>query len=201
MSRAILAILRGITPEEALPVTEALINAGIDRIEVPLNVPGALTSLAGMAREFGSDATIGAGTVLTEADVAAVLRAGGRFVVSPDCDPAVIRAARAGSLQSWPGVFTPTECFAAIKAGADALKLYPAFKLGPDGLAALGAVLPPSMPVWPTGGVDPEDFATWVRAGASGFGIGGALYRPGLGARDVAARARAVAAAHDAVFR
>lgn len=197
MSRPIIAILRGITPPEALAVTDALITAGIDRIEVPLNSPDALDSIRAMADSFGSQATIGAGTVLSTEDVAAVQDAGGRMIVSPNADIDVIAETRARGMASYPGVFTPTECFAALKAGADGLKIFPAFKMGPDGLAALRAVLPRDCPVYAVGGVGAGDFDTWRAAGADGFGIGTSLYKPGRSAADVAARAAELVNAWD----
>jgi len=142
-------------------------------------------------------ALIGAGTVLTEADVAKVADAGGRLIVSPNTDPAVIAATRAHGMQSWPGVFTATEAFTAIKAGATGLKLFPGTLAGPDGLKALRAVLPSDMPVYAVGGAEPHTFAAWRAAGAQGIGLGGALYAPGMNAIEVADRAATVVAAWD----
>lgn len=194
----LVAILRGLTPGEAEAVGEALVKAGIRAIEVPLNSPEPAQSIRRLAARFGNAALIGAGTVLSPADVSAVAAAGGRFIVAPNTDPAVIAAARDAGLQSVPGVFTPTEAFAARAAGADALKLFPAELASPAGLAAMRAVLPADTAIFPVGGVRPEQFAAWRAAGAAGFGLGSALYRPGDSAAEVGARAAAMVAAFEA---
>ncbi|MEL6204471.1 MAG: 2-dehydro-3-deoxy-6-phosphogalactonate aldolase [Pseudomonadota bacterium] len=199
MSRPLVAILRGIRPAEALGIGRALLDQGIDRIEVPLNSTDPLTSIATLADALGDEALIGAGTVLTADQVREVHAAGGRLIVSPDCNTQVIETTKALGLHSYPGFFTPTEAFAALRAGADALKLFPAAQLGPEGLKAIGAVLPPDIPVYAVGGVGPANFAAWTVAGAAGFGIGSALYARGDDAATVARKAAAATAAWDAL--
>ena len=196
--RPLIAILRGIEPREAEAVAGALIEAGVERIEVPLNSPDPLASVEIMARAFGASVLIGAGTVLTVQDVVRVAAAGGQMVVSPNTDGDVIRAARALEMQSWPGAFTASECFAALAAGASGLKLFPAAQLGTAGLKALRAVLPYEAQAVAVGGVGPSDFEAWRAAGATGFGLGSSLYAPGATPEEVGARAREAVAAWDA---
>lgn len=198
MTRNIIAILRGLRPDEAVPIGETLLEAGITTLEVPLNSPDPLDSIARLARALDGRATVGAGTVLPPEQVAQVQAAGGRIVVSPNCDPEVIRATRAAGLESWPGVMTPTECFAALKAGATGLKIFPGSLLGPDGLRAIRAVLPPGTLVYAVGGAGPDTFAAWIQASADGFGLGTALYTPGLTAEEVRGRAEKIVQAYDA---
>lgn len=197
MNRNIIAILRGITPAEAPVITEVLVSAGITMIEVPLNSPDPLVSIAAMASRFGERAVIGAGTVLTKTQVEDVADAGGRLIVSPDCNPDVIQASKALDLLSYPGVMTPSECFTALRHGADGLKFFPATVIGPKGLAAYRAVLPAETRCYAVGGAGPENFAQWRTAGADGFGIGTALYKPGFTAAEVQERAEAIVRAYD----
>ncbi len=196
--RPLIAILRGIEPEDAAPALEALIAAGIGLVEVPLNSPDPLRSIRIMAEAAGDRAWIGAGTVLTVEEVEAVEAAGGGFIVSPNANPAVIGKTKAARLGSFPGVFTATEALAAIAAGADGLKFFPANLLGPEGIKAIGVVLPKTMPLLAVGGVDAANIAAYRKAGVAGFGLGSNLYKPGMGAAEVGRRAREIVAAYDA---
>jgi 2-dehydro-3-deoxyphosphogalactonate aldolase len=195
--RKIVAILRGIRPDEAVPVAGALIEAGIGMIEVPLNSPDPFDSIARMVGRFGGRATVGAGTVLRVEDVARLAEIGARLVVSPDCNREVIAATKEAGMLSFPGIMTPTEAFAALRAGADGLKLFPGSLIGTEGLKAMRAVLPPGTQVYAVGGASAANLVQWRAAGADGFGIGSALYAPGIDADAVGARARDLVAAYD----
>jgi 2-dehydro-3-deoxyphosphogalactonate aldolase len=187
----LIAILRGITPDEALPVGQALVDSGLRIIEVPLNSPQPLHSIEALAKALGERCLVGAGTVMSGAQVDEVASAGGRLIVMPHGDGAVIRAAKAQGLHCAPGIATPTEGFAALAAGADALKLFPAELLGPPVVKALRAVFPADTLFLPVGGITPHNMAAYAAAGASGFGLGSALYKPGITAQDVTAKAAA----------
>jgi len=196
--RHIIAILRGITPPEIIGVCEALIASGITMIEVPLNSPEALTSITDAAKKLGAKAAIGAGTVLSVEDVEAVARAGGSFIVSPDTNAAVIERTVQLGLLSYPGVFTPTDAFRAIRAGATGLKFFPAEVLGAKGIKAIKAVLPPALPLYAVGGANPDNFADFFAAGCAGFGLGTYIYKPGMSVDAVSERAAAAVKSYDA---
>lgn len=187
----LVAIIRGVTPGEAEAIGDALVAAGIRIIEVPLNSPDPLDSIARLAKHLGNRGLVGAGTVLSAEWVARVAEAGGRIVVSPNTDPDVIRATVAQGLVSSPGYFTPSEAFAALGAGAHALKLFPAEAASPEVVKAQRAVLPRNVPLLVVGGVTPQSMAGYLAAGADGFGLGGGVYRPGDSASEVHSRARA----------
>jgi 2-dehydro-3-deoxyphosphogalactonate aldolase len=198
--RDLVAILRGVRPEEVVAIGLSLAEAGFGAVEVPLNSPDPLASIARLRAALPDRVLVGAGTVLSAAEVDAVRDAGGGLVVSPNVEPEVIARTVALGMVSLPGAFTPTEALAALRAGALALKIFPAFVLGPAGIAAIRAVLPEGVAVVAVGGVGEGDFAAYARAGVRAFGLGSSLYRPGDGADAVAARARAAVAAYDAAL-
>ncbi|MEL3890403.1 2-dehydro-3-deoxy-6-phosphogalactonate aldolase [Ferrovibrio sp. MS7] len=191
----LIAILRGVQPDEVLSIGDALYAAGFRIIEVPLNSPRPLESIQLLAEHFGAEALIGAGTVLNLAQMEAVALSGGRLIVMPHGDINIVQAARQRGLTVLPGFATPTEAFAAINAGAHGLKLFPAEAASPAVLKSLRAVLPPALPVLPVGGIGPDNMAPWIAAGASGFGLGSSLYKPGFTAAEVSQRAHACLAA------
>jgi 2-dehydro-3-deoxyphosphogalactonate aldolase len=185
----LVAILRGVRPDEVLAIGEVLIHAGIRIIEVPLNSPQPEESIGALAEKFGGRALIGAGTVIDAARVPGLVRAGCRLVVMPHADAAVVRAAKEAKMLAMPGFATPTEAFAMLAAGADALKLFPAEAYSPAILKAMRAVLPAEVPVLPVGGIDTTNILAWQNAGAAGFGIGTSIYRPGDTPYQVAQKA------------
>ena len=191
----LVAILRGVRPDEVEAVGDALVAAGLRVIEVPLNSPEPLDSIGRLQRRFGASVLIGAGTVRRVAEVDAVAEAGGRLIVTPHAEPALVRAAKARGMLAVPGFFTPAEAFALLDAGADALKLFPAEGGSPAMLRALLAVLPAGTMVLPVGGMEAGTLGAWRAAGAAGFGIGGAIYKPGDDAAAVAAKAARLMAA------
>lgn len=195
--RHIIAILRGITPDESVSICTALAEAGITVIEVPLNSPNAIDSIGRAAAALSDRAEIGAGTVLTPEDVRAVASAGGTFIVSPDTNQDVIAETVRLGLKSYPGVFSPTDAFAAIRAGATGLKFFPAEVLGPKGIKAMKAVLPRALPVYAVGGANPDNFHEFFAVGCTGFGLGTYIFKPGMTAGDVAERAKLAVAAYD----
>jgi 2-dehydro-3-deoxyphosphogalactonate aldolase len=187
----LVAILRGLKPAEAVDVAKVLHAAGFRALEVPLNRPGAIECIAAIVQLNLPDTLVGGGTMLNVDHVEAVHAAGGRLLVSPNCNPNAIRRAADLGMYCAPGVATPTEAFAALDAGAHALKLFPAEMVGHGGLKAFGSVIPAGTPLWPVGGITPETMEGWVRAGATGFGIGGALFTPGVTLDVLAERAAA----------
>jgi 2-dehydro-3-deoxyphosphogalactonate aldolase len=191
----LVAILRGLAPADAPAIGAALFDAGFRLLEVPLNRPGALEAIRILAAMAPPDAVVGGGTMLSVEHVEDVHAAGGRLLVAPNCNAAVIRRGVELGMLCAPGVATPTEGFAALDAGAHALKIFPAEMVGTAGLKAIGSVLPPDTPLWPVGGITPDSMAAWVRAGATGFGIGGALFQPGVTSKEIARRAQEFATA------
>jgi 2-dehydro-3-deoxyphosphogalactonate aldolase len=190
----LIAIIRGVAPNEAEAIGDAVFEAGIRIIEVPLNSPDPLSSIELLAKKFGDRVLVGAGTVLRAKEVATVQNVGGRIIVSPDTNIEVIAAAAAAGMVSSPGYFTPSEAFAALRAGAHSLKLFPSEGATPALLKAQLAVLPRDLPILPVGGITPDNMGPWLDAGASGFGLGSGLYKPGQSAVETLAKARAYVA-------
>jgi 2-dehydro-3-deoxyphosphogalactonate aldolase len=200
LRRGLVAILRGLKPGEAVTIGQAIFEAGIEAIEVPLNSPDPFVSIASIVEALPATALVGAGTVLTSADVDGLHEAGGRLLVSPNIDAEVMGRAMTYGLVTMPGVFTPTEAFQAIRLGASALKFFPASVLGAAGIAAMRAVLPARTLVGAVGGVSEKDFAGYKAAGVTVFGLGSSLFKPGMSVDEVAARTHAAVTAWDAAF-
>ncbi|HSG94960.1 MAG TPA: 2-dehydro-3-deoxy-6-phosphogalactonate aldolase [Afifellaceae bacterium] len=198
--RNLMAILRGVTPDEAIETGEALVAGGISLIAVALNSADAFESIARLSKTLAGRAEIGGGTVTGIDQIADLIDAGGRFAVAPNADTYVIEVARSRNLKTFPGVFTATEAFAAIETGADVLTVYPAFLLGAEGVKALKAVLPAHVPLWAIGGITAADLAPYAAAGCDGIGLGSGLYEPGMPIAEIQANAEAFSKAHDAAF-
>lgn len=197
LKRGLVAILRGVKPDEAEAVVAVLIETGFELIEVPLNSPDPLISIERLCKRFGKDALIGAGTVLSAADCARVADAGGRLMVSPNVDGDVLAMAQSRGMVTMPGVFTPTEAFLALRCGASALKFFPASVLGPSGIAAQLAVLPKDTVIGAVGGISDKNLASYSAAGVRAIGLGSSLYRPGMTAEEVRVTALASIRAYD----
>ena len=195
--RELIAILRGIRPDEACSIAEVLIESGITIIEVPLNSPSALKSIELMVRSFGSDIIFGAGTVVNSSQVQEVYNCGGKIIVSPNCNIEVIKETKSKGLLSFPGVFSASECFSALDNGADGLKFFPAFLIQPAGYRSIRAVLPERIQSYAVGGVDENNFLDWFRVGITGFGIGSSLYKVGDTARKVSEKAKRLVISFD----
>jgi 2-dehydro-3-deoxyphosphogalactonate aldolase len=197
MSRNIIAILRGIKPEEVLDIVNVIVDSGITQVEVPLNSPRAFESIELIRDEFKGSIQFGAGTVTDVEQVEILSRIGVDFIVSPNFEYSVVKATKEAGILSYPGVITPTECFSALNSGADGLKFFPAALLGEANLIAIKAVLPSNIPIYMVGGVGPENFSSWFKAGASGFGIGSGIYKAGESASAVAKKAESIILSYD----
>ena len=197
VKRPLVAILRGVKPDEVEGIVATLIATGFETIEVPLNSPEPFDSIARICKRFGNDALIGAGTVVTADDCARVADVGGRLMVSPNVDVDVLAMAASRGMVTMPGVFSPTEAFLALRHGASALKFFPASILGPSGIAAIRAVLPRDAVIGAVGGVSDKNFADYIAAGIQAFGLGSSLYKPGMTASEVKATAMASVTAYD----
>ena len=197
MNRNIIAILRGVKPKEVLDIAHVIVKAGISQVEVPLNSPSAFESIELLRDEFEGSIQFGAGTVTDIKQVEVLAKIGVNFIVSPNFDPVVVKATKKVDILSYPGVITPTECFSALNCGADGLKFFPASLIGENNLIALKAVLPSNIPLFMVGGVGPKNFASWIKAGATGFGIGSGLYKAGDSSEIVAKKAESIVLSYD----
>ncbi len=197
MNRNIIAILRGVKPKEVLDVVNIIVRAGISQVEVPLNSPNAFESIELIRDEFDGLIQFGAGTVTDIEQVEVLAKIGVNFIVSPNFDPGVVKATKEANILSYPGVITPTECFSALNSGADGLKFFPASLIGEENLIALKAVLPEDIPLFMVGGVGPKNFLSWIKAGATGFGIGSGLYKAGESSEVVSKKAESIVLAYD----
>ena len=197
MNRNIIAILRGVKPKEVLDVVNVIVRAGISQVEVPLNSPNAFESIELIRDEFDGLIQFGAGTVTDIKQVEVLAKIGVNFIVSPNFDPGVVKATKEANILSYPGVITPTECFSALNSGADGLKFFPASLIGEENLIALKAVLPEDIPLFMVGGVGPKNFLSWIKVGATGFGIGSGLYKAGESSEVVSKKAESIVLAYD----
>ena len=197
MSRNIIAILRGVRPDEVLEIAQTIADSGINQIEVPMNSPDVFDSIQLLHDEMKDFISVGAGTVTNIDQVKILEEIGIDFIVSPNFDPEVVAATKQASMMSYPGVITPTECFSALKYGADGLKFFPATLLGEANLIAIKAVLPENVPLYMVGGVGPENFSSWFEAGATGFGIGSGIYKAGDNSISVAGKSKLIVQSYD----
>ena len=197
MERNIIAILRGVRPEEVLQIAASVVDSGITQIEVPMNSPDVFDSIQLIHDELAEHISVGAGTVTSIDQVKTLENIGIDFIVSPNFDPKVVEATKNAGMLSYPGVITPTECFSALNCGADGLKFFPASLLGEANLIALKAVLPDKIPLYMVGGVGPENFSSWLSAGATGFGIGSGIYKAGDTSQSVAMKAKQIVQSYD----
>ena len=197
MERNIIAILRGVRPEEVLQIAACVVDSGITQIEVPMNSPDVFDSIQLIHDELAENISVGAGTVTSIDQVKTLENIGIDFIVSPNFDPKVVEATKNAGMLSYPGVITPTECFSALNCGADGLKFFPASLLGEANLIALKAVLPDKIPLYMVGGVGPENFSSWFNAGATGFGIGSGIYKAGDTSQSVAMKAKQIVQSYD----
>ena len=197
MSRKIIAILRGVKPDEVLEIARTIVDSGITQIEVPMNSPDVFDSIQLLHDQMNDFISVGAGTVTNTNQVKILKEIGIDFIVSPNFDPKVVEATKQGGMLSYPGVITPTECFSALNCGADGLKFFPATLLGESNLIALKAVLPENIPLFMVGGVGPENFSSWLKAGATGFGIGSGIYKAGDCPESVSIKSNLIVQSYD----